>query len=264
MTLKKNRSIERGVNLLRIMAGSGPMSLAELHTVSGMSKSTLRRILHTLVESGVVRQSLADSKYRLNLYWASSKDKTYLPDVPLYVDIAIARLTTLTKELGWTCGIHMLTRNKMQILDHTRAHSLFYTYQEPADFEVNLFGSSTGIACLAELDDAEIIQRASELPSDSSFSYKRVCPSIEEYLERVNHVRELGYGFRQIMFMQSPMMDDLEAIGLPLRIGDRVFGGIGITFKRRLMSHEEFAEKHLDDLRQALSEIEAEHQKLSG
>jgi len=151
----------------------------------------------------------------------------------------------------------------MTILAHTRGQSVLYTYQERADFELSLFASATGIACLAEFDDEEIARRAHEIPLDSQFSYRRVCPSFEQYMTIVNHVRDLGYGFRQALFSKSPLMEDLESIGLPLRIGDRVFGGIGVAFKRKFMSHEEFADKHLHELKDALRDIEAQYQALS-
>lgn len=228
-----------------------------------MSKSTLRRLLFTLIETGTVRQSLVDSKYRINIYWAAGKNKEYLPDIPLFVDIAIARLTDLTKQIGWTCGVHMISGGKMQILDNTRVHSPFHTFQEQIDFELSMFASSTGIACLAELEDEEIIRRANEVPADSKFSYKRVSPTIQEYLEKVNQVRALGYGFRQLAFSGPPLLDDLEAIALPMRLGDRVFGGIAIAFPQKLMDHEAFAEQHLDQLRAAVRDIEVKYAEMS-
>lgn len=263
MSMQPTRSLERGVVLTRAMAQSGPLSLAELHKVTEISKSALRRLLFTLIETGIVRKSLADSKYRINIYWAAGKDRDYLPDIPLYIDIAIARLVSLTQQFGWTCGIHFLMKDKMQILDHTRAHSPFHTYQAPADFELNLFGSATGIACLAEMNDTEIVRRANLVPPNSKFSYLRVAPSIDDYMGNVNRVRELGYGFRQTHFSGTVLMDELEAIALPIRIGDRLFGGIVMAFKRSYMSHEEFAEAHLDHLKNAQEEITTRYQELS-
>lgn len=263
MTMKTTRSLERGINLLKIMAQCGPLSLAEFHKISGVSKSTLRRLLFTLIETGIVRQSLVDAKYRINIYWAAGTNKEYLPDIPLFVDIAIARLTELTKKIGWTCGIHMISGGKMQILDNTRVHSPFHTFQAQSDFELNMFASSTGISCLAEFDDEEIIRRASEVPTDSKFSYRRVSPSIRDYLVKVNRVRELGYGFRQLAYSGPPLLDDLEAIALPMRHRDRVFGGIAIAFPLKLMSHEDFAEKYLGDLTAAVSDIDATYTVMS-
>lgn len=69
------------------MGRNGPMTLAEFNKATGISKSAIRRLLFTLMEQSLVRKSLVDQKYRIDIYWASGGNKLNMPDVAMYMDI---------------------------------------------------------------------------------------------------------------------------------------------------------------------------------
>ena len=56
--LKENRSLDRGIEILETLAREGAMSLADLHRATGLPKSTIRRLLQTLIARKIVRRSL--------------------------------------------------------------------------------------------------------------------------------------------------------------------------------------------------------------
>ena len=56
----ENRSLDRGLTILERLSADGAGSLQALHTATGLAKSTLRRLLSTLVQRKILRRSLAD------------------------------------------------------------------------------------------------------------------------------------------------------------------------------------------------------------
>ena len=68
----EHQSLDRGITVLEHIARGGSCTLAELHKSTGISKSSIRRLLATLVERRLVRRSLADGRYRTSVLMTAS------------------------------------------------------------------------------------------------------------------------------------------------------------------------------------------------
>jgi len=259
MAMRTNRSLERGIRLMQAINRLGPSTLAELQRATDLPKSTIRRLLFTLCQQRIVRQSLTDQKYRINAS-LDSRNSTMLPqDVASYIDHAVPVLTELTSAIGWPSDIHMISGNAMVILDSTRPLSPFHLHRTVADMELNIFASASGLACLAEQSDEQIMRRISETRGDAKRGLKHVAKSTENYLALVQSVRELGYGFRLDSYPGRLVQPNTAAIALPIRIDVNVFGAISTIYIASVMRLEKFAQQNLGLLRDAISEIENRH-----
>ena len=68
----EHKSLDRGITIMEVLARNGSCSLADLHKATGISKSSIRRLLGTLVERRLVRRSLADGRYRTSILMPAS------------------------------------------------------------------------------------------------------------------------------------------------------------------------------------------------
>ena len=135
----KNRSLDRGITVLEVLAELGACTLAELHAKSKIPKSTIRRLLGTLIARHIVRRSVSDKKYRINIILPAQKRK-YIPEnFPIYIDAVMPHAMDLTKEVGWPSDINMLQENHMTVIDSTRPMSPFEIYPGMVNRKINLF-----------------------------------------------------------------------------------------------------------------------------
>lgn len=126
--LKENRSLERGLIVLETLARHRAMSLSDVHRKTGLPKSTLRRLLATLVSRRFVRRSLSDNLYRATVTLPDISIEPVPPGLSLVADIGLTHALELTKKIGWPSDIHILERHWMRIVESTRLASPFSLY----------------------------------------------------------------------------------------------------------------------------------------
>lgn len=120
MSLTRNRSLDRGITLLDALARQGACSLSTLHAETGLAKSTIRRLLATMMDRQIVRRSLSDRLYRTNVAMPNSSTRAPTQDQMLIIDVALPYLIELTAKVEWPSDLHMLEEDWMHIVDSTR------------------------------------------------------------------------------------------------------------------------------------------------
>ncbi|MCG7622801.1 helix-turn-helix domain-containing protein [Epibacterium sp. Ofav1-8] len=256
--LKENRSLDRGIEILETLAREGAMSLADLHRATGLPKSTIRRLLQTLIARKIVRRSLADQLYRTLLVFPDISTEVMPKGMLQVADAAIPRALALTKAIGWPSDIHIREARAMRIIDSTRQVSNFHVEQGQINRRVSHFGSATGLACLAALSDGEIAATYEALKSDLHWGPVRFGLDLPALMRRIEEVRARGYAERLPAHLSEREWDtDLRAIAVPIRAGAQVLGGLSVLWLRTYKSVPEFAELHLDALQQAAADINA-------
>ena len=254
----KNRSLDRGITILEVLAALGACTLAELHKNSKIPKSTIRRLLGTLIARHIVRRSVSDKKYRINIV-LPVHERTYIPEnFPINIDAIMTDAMELTKEVGWPSDINMLQDNHMTIIDSTRPMSPFKIFPGMINRKINLFGSATGIACLATMNDDEIVKYHERTKGDQIWGLARFDLTLDHLLARLNFNRECGYGTRLIEYTGETILDDgLAVIAVPLIKDKKPWGGLTLLWTRSHREHQDFAEEFLPSLRRAAKKISA-------
>lgn len=252
----QHKSLDRGITIMEIMARDGACSLADLHNTSGIPKSSIRRILATLVSRRLVRQSFADKKYRITVIFPVVASEPVPADQAYVLDVALPMVTEMTKLIEWPSDIHLLDGDRMRVLDSTRPLSPFYLYRGVVNRTLNIFGSATGMCCLAELGDREFRRIAAHSLGDKVFGLERFNISAADYLLVLRETRKRGYGARIASFVGETVFDDgLAAIARPIYAGEKLVGAISVLWPKSYLSNEDFAESYLSALRQATDQI---------
>ncbi|MBL1421569.1 MAG: helix-turn-helix domain-containing protein [Alphaproteobacteria bacterium] len=255
MTKLHNRSLDRGISILQALARVESSSLAELFRSTGLPKSTLRRLLATLQDRGLVRKSILDQRYRCNIMLPTSSDNHITQHVD-FLKVALPLACKLTEEIKWPSDIHVKDGFAMKIIDSTRPLSPFQMYQMDVDFKVNIFGSATGMALLASLPEHETRKIHAETINDPVWGLHRFGLNFDEYLQELKRTNKRGYGQRLITYSGERVGDDKQnAISHIVQKNGVSVGVLALLWPREYMNYDEFIEKYLKRFSATAKEI---------
>jgi IclR family transcriptional regulator, mhp operon transcriptional activator len=255
----ENRSLDRGLTILNTLAIHGASSLQDLHARTALPKSTIRRILSTLVRRKVVRRSLNDQLYRSNISLPVQSNSRSVPADGVLVDCAVSHMIELTRAIGWSCDLHIFERTRSRVIESTRPLSPFYQYDRQIDLEVPVFASAAGLAVLATWSDAAVLSLVDEIGDHPRWGMSAHALSKRELLNTLRRVRKSGYAVRSNQFRGlSVFANKLHAIARPVLRGDTAVGALVLLWPKGLQSPDEFAANHLKRLIETADAIAAD------
>ncbi len=251
-TRLQNRSLDRGLAVLGSLSTHGASSLQDLHARTALPKSTIRRILGTLIQRKIVRRSLADQLYRPNLALAA-QDRS---NEGWLVDRALPHMIELTRAIEWSCDLHLFERSRSRVLESTRPLSPFLQFDRRIGLEVPVFASAAGLAVLASWDDAEVLALVEEIGASRQWGLARWGLTRRSLLATIRRVRADGYATRSHVWRSSaPNADKLHAIACPVFQDGQAVGALAVLWHKDLLPPGAFAAEHLEKLKQAAAAI---------
>jgi IclR family mhp operon transcriptional activator len=251
------KSLERGLQVLQALQMQPDSSLQELYTLTGVSKPSLLRILHTLARSGLVTRRLGDGRYRIGATLSHAPSRREHRD--RIAEAAAPVLERLCQRLSWPSDLMVPAGDHMEICETTRARSPFLLQQERIGLPVNWLMTAVGRAYLAYCSGRER-QRIVDLLRASNRPEDRLARDPTRLNAILADVRARGYGTRDTghtggYYGGPPHADGLFSIAVPLRDGSRILGAINMLWLKKAFSTEAFAARHLADLQAAAAEI---------
>jgi IclR family mhp operon transcriptional activator len=253
--LLQTRSLHRGLDILEALS-AGPASLHELHLRTGHPKSTLRRLLATMIDRRYIRRGLSDGIYRSNIPVPSASHGELTLKFGRLVEISSPHMLALTQRVKWPSDLHVYHEGRMLILESTHGLSPFDTARSAgADTQLNMFVAASGLAYLSALNRDEIKKILELTQDDEVLSPARfgVTPALlRTYIEEV-HKR--GYSVRRA---SQSKPDNRNAIALPVFDKGRPAAALTIAWRREHMSAEQFASLHMPAFIETARVISAE------
>ncbi len=241
---------------MEALARRDSMSLAELHKTTGLPKSTIRRLMATLVARSIARRSLADGRYRLNVTLPSISPEPIPRGLSLLADVALPDTLALTRAVGWPSDLHILDGTAMQIIDSTRVFSPFQFNREQIDRRVNIFGAASGMACLSLRNEAQVAALHEATKGDRTWGLARFGMDLDDYLPILDEARRRGFGTRLPSYHgERPLDGSLAAIAVTIGPRGLGLGALTLVWPRAFSSTELFASEHLPALRAAAEAI---------
>lgn len=257
MTDLENRSLDRGISIMESLARNGASSLADLHRDCDIPKSTIRRLLGTLIRHRLVRRSVSDGLYRVTIALPAGAGEPVPQEMAGLIDVAMPRAVELTKRLEWPSDIHVLEGLCMRIVDSTRSLSPFHMYRGIINRRINLFGSATGMACLAARSNAEIAEFDRLTAGNMSLSLARFGHTLRQYMPEIEKARERGYGTRLGVYRGETVLDDgLAAIAVSIMVDGQPNAAISMIWPRSFLEPKAFAARFLEPLKETAARIE--------
>lgn len=250
--LSQTRSLHRGLDILDALA-QGPASLHELHLRTGLAKSTLRRLLATMVDRRYIRRGISDGTYRSNVAIPSAAHGELTFRFGRLVEVARPHMLKLTQQVKWPSDLHVYHAGRMQILESTHGVSPFETPKSgSADTELNMFVAASGLAYLSAIDEQQLQSILDLTRDDEVWSPARFGVSPAQLRRMLADVRARGFATRQLS-QNKPQ--DRNAIALPLFQTGQPVAALTIAWRREHMTPDVFASLHLAALREAADHI---------
>ena len=258
MTKLQNMSMDRGLTVLETLAANGGLSLAQLHKITDIPKTPLRRLLSTMMDRDFVRRSVADNRYRTNILIPRLTKSGFLPHLSDLSDIIMPHAIALTAEIGWPTDIHLLGAGCMTMVDSTRKLSPFQLYHGQINLPLNMFGSASGVACLSRCSLGYVEEMLDMWEGDAFYGLDRFGITRTAYFDVLSQAKELGYGIRLPNYQgETELGVGLAAIAVPFAKQNRPIGAAVTMYPRDYRSTEDFAADFFDKLNSTANAITA-------
>lgn len=249
----KTRSLERAIDILELLAARGPSALHELHGASGLSKTTLRRLLDTLTRRHFVRRGLSDGVYRSNVTIPTRGNQTHQARVARLVHVAAPLLLRVNDSIRWPIDLHVQHQGRMQIIESTCTISPF-GFKDPyrPELELNIFAAASGLCYLSTLSDERVVKLIDALRDQELWSLARYRISPQRLFHELAEVRKKGYARRLV---NQTDQKGFHAIAAPIFSGKHGIGAVSLRWPRSYLSVAAFAERYAEELRSLANAI---------
>jgi len=250
------KSAERMFDVVELLNRCRGASVTELASRSGFSRRAIDRMLVSLIKYGYVRRLETDGKYYLSHLIRKLSDG--FSEEEWVTDVASPILLDLCREITWPCDLATFNNDAMYLRDTARRYSPFSIDWITVGERFPMMISGAGRAYLAfcpEEERDEIL----EVLKGSSDKFDQLV-NVPGYVETfIKETRRQGYGLRCRQHIYDGRTD---SVAVPIRIGARVLGAIGIVGIASAITGQELAERHLTSLMAARDKIEADVQTL--
>jgi len=246
------QGLERGLSVLMALnrAQDGRATTRELSERTNLHRTTVRRLLETLLAQGYVRRSESDDSYRLNLKVRELSEG--FTDDEWISAVATPVLGELLRTVVWPSDLTTLDGTAMIIRETTHRFSRLSFHRAMVGRRMPLLYTASGRAYLAfcpEEERAQLLQML--IAADDEQSGFARNPALVRRL--VNRVRTDGYGLNDGDWKAEAKVG---AVAMPIRRGEEVLGCLNVVYLRRAVSTGQAVEQFIPALRRAVHRIE--------
>ena len=247
------QGLSRGLSILRAISQSanGWASIAELSAVTGLHRTTVRRMLETLQAEGYVRRSRSDDSYRLNQKVRQLSDG--FTDDEWISEVANPILGELLQKVVWPSDLCTLDGDSMLVRETTHRFSPLSFHRAMIRQRMPILFTSAGRAYLAYCPEEERRQILQLLVAgnDEQASFARNRGLVAQMLDKV---RQQGFATNEGEWSRQ---SKIAAIALPIRHNEHVLACINIVFLKKAVPMSEAVERYLAPLKMAVEKIES-------
>ena len=254
------RGLIRGLDLLRALncEEGGRATLARLAEATGLHRTTVRRLLETLIAQGYVRRSESDDRYGLCLPVRSLSEG--FRDEDWISSIAAPALSELLQAVVWPSDVTTPHGAHMIIRESTHRFSPLSFHRAMVGQTLPILLTAAGRAFLAycpEEEREEIVQLARSGNDDQA----RLAADPRFVANVVERTRAAGYGSNEGEWTSQRKVG---AIALPIMREGRPLGSVNIVYLTRALALSEAVRRFLPALQHAVVRIERELAKAGG
>jgi len=248
---KNVRGLTRGLELLYLLnRAHGGAKIRDLADWSGIHRTTVRRLLETLVGEGYVRRSPSDDSYQLTLKVRQLSEG--FQDAQWISQLAAPLLGQLLQQVIWPTDLCTLDGYAMVVRETTHRFSKLSFHRDMVGRRLPLLMTATGRAYISYCPEAErndILERLRQYDDRQGMH-----ANDEDYVRRVlRQTREQGYGANNQDWGDE---GNIAAIARPIMREDEVVGCLNLVYIAKAMSTEKAAKKYLKKMNDVIEKIE--------
>ncbi len=248
---KAVRGLSRGLAIMRALNArpGGIGSVLELARATGIHRTTVKRLLETLRNEGLVQHRDDGSVYALTFEVRRLAEGYVGSD---WIDrVALPAMRSHHRHLAWPSDLATPDGTVMLVRESTHRDSLLSQHRATIGFRIPMLVSALGRAWLAHCGDQ---QREATLAllrtrDDASGALARDVRQVGRLLALT---RRRGYGSNAGEWGQEA---HVSAIALPILQHDVAIAAINLVFLRDAISEQAIRERYLPGLRALAQEI---------
>ena len=250
MAVKKVQALQKGLEVLHILAQHGPsLKLQQITNLSGLHKATVYRLLHTLIDAGYVHYFPETAVYR-----PGPKVMTLGFGALSGMDLAEASepyLRELSSRIDQNVNLGILNDTQVVYLIRIKVRRIL-NINLSVGSRLNAYNSAIGMALLAYLEPKKLDRVLAEMAADPVVAGE-IGPDGSKLREKLAKVRANGYALTEGEFQLG-----LSSVGVPvMRSGGVVEAALNLPIFTQINTREELLNEYLPELLKTAKTISA-------
>lgn len=248
-----NRSVQRSMKIVEVVADNGVCSLSRLADETGLPKPTVLRICATLMSQRWLSQNRNDKRYRLGPRFPRMGPARNLVDALIEAGkteiVLLSQATGLAVDLAASIG-----NGHVEIVDTTRVFSTHGIFPDSIGYRPSPARSALGCAYLSALAPKQL---AAYSKAWSELATGRDQDAALNLLQKIHRIRKDGFATREDGYWGRAVDygDIPRAIGVVVQDDNNPIGAISLVWRAEQHSVCDVVRAHLPRLQSAAAEI---------
>lgn len=249
---KKSQSLARGLALLQALStfASGAASISELSRATGIHRTTVKRLLQTLMEEGYITCSPSDNSYRLG-YQVRQLGEGF-KDEDWVTEIATPAIGDLLQHTLWPSDLCTLDGSAMIIRETTHRFSSLSFHRSMVRRRLPLLTTAAGRAYFCFCSEEERQQLLALIKLEST-PQSQLAEDPVFLRQLIDKTQRRGYASNEGDWGKESR---IAAIALPVFYQNRVLSTINLVFLKKVLTPEAAAARYLSYLKETVAKIE--------
>ena len=246
------RGLTRGLDLLKALNSQegGRSTLGQLAQVTGLHRTTVRRLLETLISEGYVRRSESDDRYCLTLHVRSLAEG--FRDEDWISSIAAPALSELLQTVVWPSDLTTPQGAGMMIRESTHRFSPLSFHRAMVGQTIPMLLTAAGRAYFAHCPETQREQLLHMIRAGDGVEARLAAD--DRFVDRlVSNTRALGFGSNDGEWTSQRKVG---AIAVPIRLDGQAVAAVNIVYLNKLLTLKEAERRFLPALQRAAKRIE--------
>ncbi|OPZ94990.1 MAG: Transcriptional regulator KdgR [Firmicutes bacterium ADurb.Bin419] len=183
------QSAGRIFTIMETLAETGPIGLTELSVRLSLHKSTVHRLLTSLISMGYADQDAISGKYLLTYKLVQQAD--HLRENQDFLPLIHPYIVRLCEECCETVHLVKRTGNRIIYIDKVESNVNSIRMGSQLGLTLPMYCTGVGKAIMATLPDSEIeeIWKSSDIEAKTDFT----ITDFKALINEINNIRKLGY-----------------------------------------------------------------------
>lgn len=248
------RGLSRGLAVLRALnrMESGLATAQQLSNATGLHRTTVRRLLETLIAEGVVRRSESDDSYRLTLQ-ARELSEGFTDDQWIST-ITAPLMGELMQQVVWPSDLTTPGGDAMIIRETTHRFSPLSFHRSMVGRRLPMLLTAAGRAYFAYCGEAEREDILNLLRSGTGGEEQAALAADPAFIRNLlGQVRSEGYSWNRGDWTEQRK---IAALAVPICNQQRALGSLNVVYLARAIDADEAVKRFIRPLQQVASRIE--------
>lgn len=247
------RGLARGLQVLKALNAmeNGRATSQQLSEATGLHRTTVRRLLETLVEEKYVRRSASDDSFRLTLDVRSLSEG--FTDDELVATVAPPVMAQMLQRLVWPSDLTTPDGDAMLIRETTHRFSPLSFHRSMVGRRLPMLLTAAGRVYFSTCPDAERDDILDLLRAGAGGEQQQKLALDEAFVRNlIRQTRADGFGSNHGDWTDQRK---IGALAVAVACGGRVLGSLNVVYLEQAISPAEAVRRFLPELQRAADEI---------